>query len=199
MANQDGPITEEYRADANEVCEHLNRLRSAEIVSYLQYKQHGYMAVSMMGPSVAGEFVEHADEEIEHADMLAQRIQQLGGVLLFDPGEIGAYAKRMMGVTAEQGPTLEEMVREDLELERTQVRAYTALIREIGDRDIVTRRMLEDILIATENHASEMRDLLSKHTETGPTVAKRRATGGREEKRNGSRPMIRPAKTRKAS
>ncbi|MFA7249205.1 MAG: ferritin-like domain-containing protein [Dehalococcoidia bacterium] len=171
MTDREGPITEEYRADVDDVCERLNRLRSTEIVSYLQYKQHGYMAVSLMGPSVAGEFVEHAGEEIEHADMLAERIQQLGGVPLFDPGEIASYAERMMGVSAEQGPTLEDMVREDLELERTQVRAYTSLIREIGDQDIVTRRLLEDILIATENHASEMRDLLAQTTETRPTVA----------------------------
>jgi bacterioferritin len=192
MAKQDGPITDEYQADVEEVCERLNRLRSTEIVSYLQYKQHGYMAVSLMGPSVAAEFVEHAGEEIEHADMLAERIQQLGGVPLFDPGEIAAYAERMMGVNAEQGPTLKEMVREDLDLERTQVRAYTSLIRKIGDRDIVTRRLLEDILIATENHASEMRDLLAKHTETIPTIAEHRKVA------IASRPASRADKGRKA-
>jgi bacterioferritin len=161
----EGPVTEEYHADPKEMCDRLNLLRSTEIVSYLQYKQHAYMAVSLLGPSVAGEFVEHANEELQHADMLAKRIQALGGVPVFDPEEIAACADRLR-VSPEQGPTLEKMVQEDLDLERKQVAAYTHLVREVGDRDIVTRRLLEDILEATEDHAAEMHDLLRTQAPT---------------------------------
>ncbi len=171
----EGPITEEYKADPRQVCERLNQMRSTEIVSYLQYKQHAYMAVGLVGPAVAGEFVEHAGEEIEHADRLAERIQALNGVPIFDPGEISRWAEKMRVKPAE-GSTLEEMVREDLELERTQVRAYTSLIREIGDRDITTRRLLEDILEATEKHAAEMWDLLQS---TADTRSGRQGNGSR--------------------
>lgn len=170
-SEQEGPITDEYLADPAQVREKLNALRSTEIASYLQYKQHAYMAVSMVGLSVAGEFIEHANEELEHADMLAKRVQALGGVPIFDPDEI-AKCLSGMKITPEQGPTLQDMVQEDLDLERTQVAIYSKLIREIGDKDIVTRRMLEDILEMTENHASEMHDLLQSRSET-------RATDGR--------------------
>src|SRR5437773_2644462 len=63
-------------------------------------------------------------------------------------------------VRAEQGTTIEEMVMEDLAVERRQVENYTNFIREVGDRDPVTRRMLQDILKDTEHHASELRDML---------------------------------------
>ncbi len=159
MNDHAGPITDEYHADPSQICTKLNQLRSTEIASYLQYKQHAYMAVSMLGPSVASEFIEHSDEELEHADRLARRIQALGGVPIFDPEEIARCIERMR-IRPQSGTTLEDMVREDLDLERTQVRVYSALVREVGDRDIVTRRLLEDILEATEEHAAEMYDLL---------------------------------------
>jgi bacterioferritin len=154
-----GPITAAYRADVKKVIERLNQLRSTEIVSYLQYKQHAYMAVSLLGPGIKSEFIEHADEELKHADMLAERIAQLGGVPLYDLCEIAQKAASQQ-VKPEQGVTLEQMVLADLQVERAQVEAYTTFIRQIGNDDPVTRRMLEDILIDTEHHASELRDML---------------------------------------
>jgi bacterioferritin (cytochrome b1) len=55
-----------------------------------------------------------------------------------------------------------KMAAEDLMLERQQVEVYTALIREIGDRDIVTRQLLIGILAETEQHASELADYLKR-------------------------------------
>ena len=142
-----GPITEEYRADAKRVIEHLNRLRSTEIASYLQYKQHAYTAVSLLSPGLKGEFAAHADVELQHADMLGERIQQLGGVPVYSPADIARKAAEE-GVRAEQAATLADMVVENLMLERRQIVAYTALIREIGDGDPTTSRLLGGILEA---------------------------------------------------
>lgn len=50
------------------------------------------------------------------------------------------------------------MVIENLLLERRKVEAYTALIREIGEKDLITREILLDILGETETHASELSD-----------------------------------------
>jgi bacterioferritin len=158
-------VTEEYQADIKRVIQRLNELRSTELCSYLQYKQHAYMVVSLVGPSVREEFLEHADEELHHADMLAERIQQLGGVPIFDPAEIARMAAKAH-VNVTQGATVEAMVREDLEVERAQVNAYMAFIREIGFKDPTTRRVLEDILKDTEHHAAELRDMLSSRADT---------------------------------
>ena len=158
-------VAEEYRGDVRRLIKRLNELRSTEICSYLQYKQHAYMAVSLVGPGVRAEFIEHADEELKHADMLAERIQQLGGVPIFDPAEIARTASKAH-VNVTQGATVEAMVREDLEVEHAQVNAYMAFIREVGFDDPTTRRLLEDILKDTEHHASELRDMLSSRAET---------------------------------
>ena len=164
-AIQEGPVTKQYLADPQSIVGSLNRLRSTEITSYLQYKQHGYMAVSLLSPSLKTEFEAHAEQELAHADRLASRIQQLGGVPIFDLRELAGKAAAV-GVQPEQGTTLTEMVTENLLLERRQVEAYTALIREIGDKDLVTREMLLEILADTETHASELADFLKRSSDT---------------------------------
>jgi len=73
-----GAITEAYQADPQQVIQELNRLRATEVTSYLQYKQHAYMAVSLFAPGLKDDFEAHATLELQHADLLAQRIQQLG-------------------------------------------------------------------------------------------------------------------------
>jgi bacterioferritin len=164
-AIKEGPITKQYLADPVTIVSSLNRLRSTEITSYLQYKQHAYMAVSLFSPALKSEFEAHALQELEHADTLANRIQQLGGVPLFDLQELGGKAASIC-IHPEQGTTLIEMVSENLMLERRQVEAYSALIREIGDKDLVTRELLLDILQTTEQHASELADVLKRSSET---------------------------------
>lgn len=165
QAIEQGPITEEYRADIPSLLQELNRLRATELASFLQYKQHAFMAVSMLAPGLKEEFDAHADAEMQHADRLAERIQQLGGVPVYRPAEIASQADEA-GVQPEQGPTLWDMVTENLMLERQQVAAYTALIRKIEDDDITTRRLLMSILEETEQHASELADYLKRTADT---------------------------------
>jgi bacterioferritin (cytochrome b1) len=82
-------------------------------------------------------------------------------VPIYDPKEIASKAANV-GVVPEQGVTLTEMVVEDLMLERHQVEVYTALVREIGDQDLVTRHVLLGILAETEKPASELADYLKR-------------------------------------
>src|SRR5690348_11008194 len=132
-----GPVTSAYRADRQRVIDALNRLRATEFASYLQYKQHAYMAVSLLSPGLKTDFAAHADLELGHADMLGERIQQLGGTPIYTPQQIASEAAAE-GVKPEQGATLTDMVIENLMLERQQIESYTELIREVGNDDPTT-------------------------------------------------------------
>src|SRR5919197_1434972 len=79
QAIEQGAITEAYKADPKQVVHELNQLRATEITSFLQYKQHAYMAVSLFAPGLKDDFEAHAAIELQHADKLANRIQQLSG------------------------------------------------------------------------------------------------------------------------
>jgi bacterioferritin len=156
-----GPITEAYGCDPKQLVDKLNILRAGELAAELQYRHHAYMAVSLAMPGVKAEFIEHAGQEAHHADLLAVRIQQLGGDPVYDPFEIAKGAEEMR-LTLGDPQTLEEMIRFDLGVERKQILDYTRLIREVAFNDPTTRRILEDILMDSEHHAAELHDLLAQ-------------------------------------
>ena len=162
QAIRQGAVTREYKADVQRIVQALNGLRSTEIMSYLQYMQHQYMAVSLLSPGLKNEFQAHATQELDHANRLADRVQQLGGVPIYDPKEISSKAANAGVVSEQAGGTLAEMVVDDLMLERQQIEAYSALIREIGDQDLITRHVLLGILAETEKHAGELADYLKR-------------------------------------
>src|SRR4051812_48440818 len=80
-----GPVTDAYGADREAVIDVLNQALATEIVCYLRYKRHFFMAEGINSGTVAAEFLEHANQELGHADQLAARITQLQGEPNFSP------------------------------------------------------------------------------------------------------------------
>jgi bacterioferritin len=153
---EDGAVTSAYKADRNTVVRILNEVLATEIVCVLRYKRHYYMATGIHAQSVAEEFLEHAKEEQEHADIVAERINQLGGEPNFNPE---GMADRSHSQYIE-GKTLLDMVREDLVAERIAVESYSEIIRYLGNDDPSTRLAMEQILSKEEEHADDMKKLL---------------------------------------
>src|SRR5262250_289728 len=73
----DGAVTEGYLADRKKVIAVLNQALATEIVCVLRYKRHYFMANGIHAGPVAAEFLQHANEEMDHADRIATRIVQL--------------------------------------------------------------------------------------------------------------------------
>ena len=82
---EEGAVTDSYKGDRKTVLRVLNEALATEIVCVLRYKRHHYMAKGIHSQAVAEEFLEHAAEEQEHADMIAERITQLDGEPNFNP------------------------------------------------------------------------------------------------------------------
>jgi bacterioferritin len=153
---ENGAVTEVYGVDKDHAIEILNEALATEIVCVLRYMHHYFMATGVHGKGVSDEFKEHADAEREHADRIAERIQQLGGKPDFNP-------KTLMERSASQyveGETLADMIREDLIAERVVIEVYTEMIRYFGHKDPTTRHIIEEILADEEEHASDLVDLL---------------------------------------
>ena len=85
---EQGPITEAYGADRDRVIAVLNEVLATELVCVLRYKRHYYMAQGLNSGPVADEFLQHANEEQGHADMVAARIVQLQGEPDFNPATL---------------------------------------------------------------------------------------------------------------
>src|SRR5439155_25790418 len=152
----EGPITSAYGADKDRVVEVLNEALATEIVCYLRYKRHYFTARGIHSQAVAGEFLQHATEELGHADQIAMRITQLQGEPNFNPDGLSARSH----AEYVEGGALREMIEEDLVAERVAIESYSEIIRWLGDKDVTTRRMFEDILAVEEEHADDLLNLL---------------------------------------
>jgi bacterioferritin len=154
----EGAVTEGYKADRQQVLKVLNEALATEIVCVLRYKRHFYMAQGISSDSVKAEFLQHATEEQQHADWIAERITQLGGEPDFNPKGL---ADRSHSEYVE-GKTLVDMIKEDLVAERIAIQTYQEIIRWLGDGDPTTKILIEQINKVEEEHANDMSDLLTK-------------------------------------
>ena len=151
-----GAVTPGYHADRDVVLRLLNEALATEIICTLRYKRHYFMAKGIHAEGVAAEFLEHANEEQQHADQIAARIVQLGGAPDFSPDGLStrSHAEYV------EGDTLEEMITEDLVAERIAIDSYREIIAYLGDNDPTSRRLMEEILAKEEEHADDLANLL---------------------------------------
>jgi bacterioferritin len=152
----EGALTDDYTLDRDQAVAVLNEALATELVCVLRYKYHYFMATGIHSQSAKNEFLEHAKEEQEHADEIAERIKQLGGKPEMNPAGLTARSHSEY----KEGTSVTEMLKEDLIAERIAIESYRDMIRFFGDRDPTTRRMLEGILAVEEEHADDIADLL---------------------------------------
>ena len=153
---EEGAVTPSYGPWREDIIKLLNDALATEIVCTLRYKRHYFTAKGVASPKIAEEFLVHANEETAHADMLAERIVQLGGEPDFQPTTLVERSH----ADYDESTDLQAMIRANLVAERVAIEAYSQMIRLIGDKDSTTRRILESILGQEQEHADELSDWL---------------------------------------
>ena len=153
---EEGAVTQGYSADRDRVLQMLNEALATELVCVLRYRHDHFVARGLRAKIAADEFLEHAQQEQEHADMLAERIVQLGGEPNFNPSGLVERSHSEYRL----GSNLQEMIRENLVAERIAIDSYRQMIQYLGNDDPTTRRMMEEILATEEEHADDLADLL---------------------------------------
>jgi len=158
---EQGAVTPGYAGDTETATKVLNEALATELVCVLRYRRHYYMASGIHSAPVAAEFLEHSNEEQEHADRIAERIVQLGGEPNFSPDGLlsRSHAEYV------EGHSLSDMIKEDLVAERIAIDSYREMAAYFSGFDSTTRRMLEEIMAVEEEHADDMADLLKNFGE----------------------------------
>lgn len=156
---QDGPVTAGYQGDREAVIAMLNEALATELVCIMRYKRHYYTVTGRDNASIKAEFLEHAQQEQEHADWLAERIVQLNGDPDFNPATLLARSHAEYDASED----VQSMVRANLIAERVAIESYRQMIARIGDSDPTTRHLLIQIMAVEEEHADDMRDLLDQY------------------------------------
>lgn len=154
---QDGAVTPAYGPWRDDIVRLLNDALATELVCVLRYRRHHFTADGLASPKIAEEFLVHANEELVHADRLALRIVQLGGLPEFRPDTLSARSH----AGYDDATDLHAMLKANLVAERVACESYRQMIQLVGDKDPTTRRLLEEILADEEEHADELKDWLA--------------------------------------
>ncbi|HLH75492.1 MAG TPA: ferritin-like domain-containing protein [Candidatus Binataceae bacterium] len=155
---ESGAVTGGYAADRERVIKVLNDVLATELVCTLRYMRHYYMASGINSESVKAEFLQHAKEEEEHTNWVAERIVQLRGAPNYNPEGLATRSHAQYA----EGNSLVDMIREDLVAERIAIETYSEIVRWLSTDDPSTRRLIERILEVENKHAEDMVTLLEK-------------------------------------
>jgi len=129
----------------------LNKDLEWEYAAAIQYVQHAATINGAQFDSIQKELLIHAQEEMQHAVMLSEQIDFLGGVPTIDVEKRGISADSL------------EMLKQDLEGEVNAIARYKERIGQAEAlKEYGLRRVLEDILIQEEEHKRDIANALSK-------------------------------------
>jgi bacterioferritin len=153
---EEGAVTPGYKGHREEIISLLNAALATELLCVLRYKRHYFTASGLENTPIKAEFLAHAKEEEEHANMIAERIVQLNGKPDFNPATLMVRSH----AEYDDSEDIKSMIKANLIAERIAIEAYRQTIERIGEKDPVTRHMLVQIMAKEEEHADDMRDLL---------------------------------------
>jgi bacterioferritin len=129
----------------------LNKDLEWEYAAAVQYVQHAAAINGAQFDSIQKELLIHAQEEMQHAVMLSEQIDFLGGVPTVE------VEKR------EISPNSLEMLKQDLWGEDNAITRYKERIGQAEAlKEYGLRRVLEDILIQEEEHKRDIANALLK-------------------------------------
>lgn len=130
-----------------ELIDNLNKALSLELAAVIQYSQHSYLVAGKDREIFKEFFRENAKEAQEHSNIVGDKIVALGGVPTVEPAMI------------RQSTDTEEMLRQDLELEREAVVGYMEAWKSCGDEDLPTKFWLEGQIAEEQFHIEELEKL----------------------------------------
>jgi bacterioferritin len=135
----------------------LNDALATELVCALRYKRQSFFASGLASAAISREFCEHAADEQRHAERIAERIGELGGVPVLEPK--GLVTTRRTDPIPSAAPL--DVLEENLTAKRVAIDELAEIARFVADDDPKSRRLLEEIILREEAHAEDLLRLLS--------------------------------------
>lgn len=144
--------------DAEEVIKLLNKAYADEWLAYYQYWLGAKVIKGPMKDAVAAELTEHAGEELLHANMLADRIIQLGGTPITAPKEW--YDLTNCGYEAPEDPFVKTILEQNIKGEQCAINVYKDLLEKTDGKDMITYNTLIKIQEQEIEHEEDLQSLL---------------------------------------
>jgi len=147
--------------DVKRLVELLNKAFADEWLAYYQYWIGAKVVKGPMKEAVIAELTQHAADELRHADMLANRIIQLGGTPITRPEEW--YKQSDCGYDSPDVPFVKDVLAQNIKGEQCAIMTYKSLLNVTMSKDPVTYNLvlqiLQDEVEHEEDLQAEMEDL----------------------------------------
>ncbi len=146
------------KMDVERVIELLNKAYADEWLAYYQYWIGAKVVTGQLRGAAERELVEHANEELGHAEMIAERIITLGGIPVLKPEDW--YKVANCGYSAPEDPSVKAIIQQNIEGEQCAIDVYNNLLEVVKDKDVVTYKMVLDILEDEIEHEEDLQAIL---------------------------------------
>jgi len=118
------------------------------------------VAVGRMRGIVAGELEEHANEELKHANMLTDRIIQMGGTPLLNPEQWKKESN--CGYDTPSDPNTKKLLEQNIKGEQCAIGVYTKLLKKVEGKDSITYHIILEILEDEVKHEDDLEAILEE-------------------------------------
>lgn len=146
------------KIDADELINLLNKALADEWLAYYQYWIAAQVVVGITRKEVAAELNEHAGEELKHAQMLTQRIIQLGGTPILNPKDWEKTANCKFAAPTD--PSTTAVLKQSIAGERCAIKVYDDMLKKLKEKDDITFQMILDIMSDELEHEEDFENLL---------------------------------------
>jgi len=146
------------KLDVNKLLELLNKALADEWLAYYQYWVGSKIAIGPMRELVVKELTEHAGDELKHAEMLVNRIIQLGGKPILNPQDW--FKLTNCGYEVPEDPYVKKLLEQNIKGEQCAIEVYYKLLEFTKDKDPVTSKMVLEILEDEIEHEADLQAIL---------------------------------------
>ena len=149
--------------EIEEIITLLNKAYADEWLAYYQYYIESKVIKGIMKDAAIAELDQHATDELRHADLVAQRILQLGGTPLLSPKDW--FTQTNCGYEEPKDFDVVAILDDAIKGEQCAISTYSSLADLTRDKDIVTYDMVSQILADEVEHEEDLQALHDDITE----------------------------------
>ena len=149
--------------EIDEIIKVLNRAYADEWLAYYQYFIEAKVIKGIMKDAAIAELTQHANDELRHANMVADRILQLGGTPLLNPKDWFTHTN--CGYEEPKNFDVVSILKDSIKGEECAISTYSAIADMTRDKDIVTYDLVSEILADEVEHEEDLQALYEDITE----------------------------------
>lgn len=147
------------KLDVEKLIQMLNEALSEEWLAYYQYWIGARVMEGPMRSEIEPELLLHATQELNHAELVAGRIIQLGGTPVLHPEQWLKLSR--CDYDAPTDPYIEEILKQNLKGERCAIQRYHEIAEFTKGIDFTTHQMAVNIMNEELEHEQDIEDWLN--------------------------------------